>query len=349
MTEEDFHRPVLNWFDQHGRKNLPWQKDISAYRVWVSEIMLQQTQVNTVIPYFERFIARFPDITQLATAPEDSVLHLWTGLGYYARARNLHKTAQVIHGEYNSQFPDNVEELTTLPGIGRSTAGAIASIAMGLRAPILDGNVKRVLCRFYAIDGWPGKASVQKTLWSYAERHTPVDRVKDYTQAIMDLGATVCTRSKPHCQECPLQTLCQAYRTNKVTLYPQPKPKQSLPVKSAHFLILRNEAGNILLEKRPPLGIWGSLWSLPQHEDSFELINTLTEMTGYEITDLEHYPHRRHTFSHFHLEMHPVYAKTKSPESKVMEPDRWRWHNHTEGTEIGLAAPIKSLLENPAG
>ena len=349
MPEEAFHRYVLDWFDQHGRKNLPWQQHISAYRVWVSEIMLQQTQVNTVIPYFERFIVRFPGVTQLATASEDSVLHHWTGLGYYARARNLHKTAQLIHTQYNNQFPDSVEELNTLPGIGRSTAGAIASIAMGLRAPILDGNVKRVLCRFHAIDGWPGTASVQKILWAFSERHTPSHRVKDYTQAIMDLGATLCTRSNPRCEDCPLQTFCQAYQTNSVPQYPQVKPKQKIPTRSAHFLILTNEAGNILMEKRPPLGIWGGLWSLPQHEDSAELINKLAEMTGYEITDLKHYPHRRHTFSHFHLDMHPIYAKTKGPEIIILEPDRWRWHNHLESAEIGLAAPIKSLLENPAG
>ena len=348
MKPEAFSTGLLDWFDQHGRKNLPWQHDISPYRVWVSEIMLQQTQVSTVIPYFERFMARFPNVAALAKAEEDNVLHLWTGLGYYARARNLHKTAQLVHTEYNDTFPNSVEALTDLPGIGRSTAGAIASIAMAKRAPILDGNVKRVLCRYHAVQGWPGKTDVQNTLWAYAERYTPTTRIADYTQAIMDLGATLCTRSKPQCALCPLSRTCEAYLTESMNMYPNSKSKRAIPTRSAYFLILKNSQGDILLEKRPPTGIWGGLWSLPQHEDSDQLVHEMKEKTGYDIIAIKSNEHKRHTFSHFHLDMHPVLAHTNCNSDQVMEPNRWRWYNANQGEEIGLAAPIKSLLENSA-
>ncbi len=346
MRAEDFNSALLTWYDRYGRKNLPWQQDVSAYRVWVSEIMLQQTQVNTVIPYFERFMARFPDIAQLANASEDSVLHLWTGLGYYARARNLHKTARLIHTQHDDLFPANVDQLIKLPGIGRSTAGAIASIAMGIRAPILDGNVRRVLCRFHAVSGWPGKAGVQKTLWKYAEEYTPRRRVKDYTQAIMDLGATVCTRARPQCPDCPLNQQCKAYQTGSTGRFPESKPKSTLPMRSAHFLVLKNDSGEILLEKRPPNGIWGGLWSLPQHEDSNQLISNMETITGCKLTRHKTGRQMKHTFSHFRLDIHPLYAQINNPENRVMEPGRWRWYNSKQADEIGLAAPIKVLLEN---
>src|SRR5690606_6541720 len=208
---DDFAQRVLVWFDQHGRKHLPWQQGITPYRVWLSEIMLQQTQVATVIPYFERFIARFPDVQSLAAAPIDDVLHLWTGLGYYARARNLHRCAQTIVRDYGGEFPASVAALSELPGIGRSTAGALASIAHQQRAAILDGNVKRVLARHHAIDGWPGTTQTLSQLWQFAEQHTPDKRSDHYTQAMMDLGATVCTRSKPACDHCPVADSCIAY------------------------------------------------------------------------------------------------------------------------------------------
>ena len=220
----DFSRAVLTWFDKHGRKTLPWQQGITPYRVWLSEIMLQQTQVTTVIPYFERFVARFPDVASLAAAPINDVLHLWTGLGYYARARNLHRCAQTLVCNYGGEFPATVEALAELPGIGRSTAGAIVSIAFKQRAAILDGNVKRVLARYHAVAGWPGDATTLKTLWVHAETHTPKKRVNNYTQAMMDLGATLCTRSKPACERCPVMSTCVAYATGQVNLYPGKKP-----------------------------------------------------------------------------------------------------------------------------
>jgi A/G-specific adenine glycosylase len=211
MRSEQFSSAVLDWYDRHGRHDLPWQQGITPYRVWVSEIMLQQTQVSTVLNYFDRFMASLPTVEALASAPEDEVLHLWTGLGYYTRARNLQKTAKIVVAEYGGEFPRDVEKLVELPGIGLSTAGAIASLSMGLRAPILDGNVKRVLARFTAQEGYPGEPKVAKQLWANAERFTPHDRVNAYTQAMMDLGATLCTRSKPSCLLCPLEKSCEAH------------------------------------------------------------------------------------------------------------------------------------------
>lgn len=248
----NFSKVLLKWYDQFGRKDLPWQKDRNAYRVWVSEIMLQQTQVKTVIPYFEKFIHSFPDVLSLANAHEDAVLHHWSGLGYYARARNLHKAAQQVRDVHNGQFPLVFDDVLALPGIGRSTAGAILAQAEGQKRAILDGNVKRVLARFYTVHGWTGQLKIQQQLWQLAEQLTPEKRLADYTQAIMDLGATLCTRSKPGCLQCPLQSECEAYATDQVKLLPTPKPKKTLPVKTVRMLLLRNTEEQILLEKRPP-------------------------------------------------------------------------------------------------
>src|SRR5690606_34704110 len=257
VTPKQFQRAVLGWYDQHGRKDLPWQQQITPYRVWVSEIMLQQTQVSTVIPYFERFMHRFPDVQALARAPVDDVLHHWTGLGYYARARNLHKAAQKVAQEFAGEFPADIDALTSLPGVGRSTAGAIASLAMNLRAPILDGNVKRVLARFYAIDGYPGERAVEQQLWHHAENLTPHTRLREYTQVMMDLGATLCTRSKPRCDDCPLQKSCRAFADNSMHLYPGRKAKKALPTRRTWMLLLEDAEGRVLLEQRPPAGLWG--------------------------------------------------------------------------------------------
>jgi len=341
-----FSQAVLDWFDQHGRKNLPWQQDITPYRVWVSEIMLQQTQVNTVIPYFERFMQRFPNVETLAQAKEDDVLHLWTGLGYYARARNLHKSAQLVFQQCDSQFPANQDELETLPGIGRSTAGAILSLSMQLRAPILDGNVKRVLSRFKTIEGWSGQSKTLKTLWQLAEELTPQQRVADYTQAMMDLGATVCTRSQPQCSICPLQQHCLAYQTDSVKNYPQPKPRKTIPTRHAFFLILHNENGHVLLEKRPAQGIWGGLWSLPQHEDKTQLIKNLEQSLQGHIQTTDTLPEIRHTFSHFHLTMQPILATISNTPSQVMAGHLRDWYQPQQLSGIGLAAPIKALLNS---
>jgi A/G-specific adenine glycosylase len=343
MTPEHFSTAVLDWFDQHGRHDLPWQANKTAYHTWISEIMLQQTQVATVIPYFQRFIERFPDVQSLAEAEQDEVLHLWTGLGYYARARSLHKAAQRVVSEYNGEFPQSVEALEDLPGIGRSTAGAVLSISTGKRAAILDGNVKRVLARFYAVEGWPGITAVQKELWQHAERNTPYARVGDYTQAMMDLGATLCTRSKPSCLLCPLQPQCGAFTQGKTDKLPAPRPKKVIPVKQTLMLMIRNDAGEVLLYQRPPSGLWGGLWSFPQVQD----LRDSHGETGLKIDadNAEALAPLRHTFSHFHLDITPVLARLKSPTECVMEGSPLLWYNLEQPQSVGLAAPVKKLLQ----
>ncbi|MCC1495811.1 A/G-specific adenine glycosylase [Alcanivorax sp. 1008] len=345
MTPASFHNTVLDWYDQHGRKDLPWQQNINPYRVWVSEIMLQQTQVSTVIPYFERFMKRFPTVQKLARAPQDEVLHLWTGLGYYARARNLHRAAQIVVAEHGAVFPADVSALSSLPGIGRSTAGAIASISMDIRAPILDGNVKRVLARFHAIAGWPGEKPVESQLWKIAEKYTPTRRLRDYSQVMMDLGATLCTRSKPRCHECPLAKHCSAFKAGTVSQYPGKKPSKATPVRQTLMLLLENEHGEVLLEQRPPSGLWGGLWCLPEIGDPALLKGALNErgLNGGRIKAL---PDFRHTFSHFHLDISPLRIKVKPAGKVVRETTRQRWVKHNSPGELGLAAPIKKLLES---
>jgi len=343
MTPSAFQHHILAWFDQHGRKDLPWQKDLTPYRVWLSETMLQQTQVATVIPYFNTFIEKFPDIESLANAPVDEVLYLWSGLGYYARARNLHKTAQLIAAR--GRFPDTLDELTALPGIGLSTAGAILSIAFKKSHPILDGNVKRVLTRFRAVSGWPGNSVVNKELWAISAKLTPIDRVADYTQAMMDLGATVCTRSKPACENCPLNTECLARRENNVSAYPTPKPSKTLPVKRVTLLLLSNADKRILLEKRPPTGIWGGLWSLPEF-DSITEAHDWCLVRNIHVIDQQALATRRHTFSHYHLDYTPLLIQSDNPINFVMEADRTVWYKTEQLNRLGLAAPIKQLLNN---
>ncbi|MCG8415641.1 MAG: A/G-specific adenine glycosylase [Pseudomonadales bacterium] len=345
MTEQEavtFARTVLDWFADNGRKELPWQVDPTPYRVWVSEIMLQQTQVQTVIPYYQRFMDRFPSVNDLASAPQDQVLHLWTGLGYYARARNLHKAAHQITAEHNAAFPADIETLESLPGIGRSTAGAIAALSMGIRAPILDGNVKRVLTRCFAIAGWPEQAKVKSQLWDLAESLTPHKQVADYTQAMMDLGATVCTRSRPDCEHCPLSQQCLAKARNEITLYPGKKPKKTLPTKTIAMYILQDGDGNVLLEKRPPSGIWGSLYSLPEGQvDDKEAV---LANQAYPLSKAKELRPIRHTFSHYHLDITPVKLTARNRYPNVAENDRWLWYPLDHSQQVGLAAPVKKLL-----
>jgi A/G-specific adenine glycosylase len=343
MSPELFQQKILNWFNLHGRKDLPWQQNISPYRVWLSEVMLQQTQVTTVIPYFNQFIQAFPDIHQLADAPIDSVLHLWSGLGYYARARNLHKTAQII-SKQQGQFPDDLDSLMQLPGIGRSTAGAISSIALNKSQPILDGNVRRVLARFHAISGWTGNTKISNELWQISTRYTPSVHFADYTQAMMDLGATVCVRSQPKCTECPIHSDCLARIENKVAELPTPKPKKTIPVKHSTFLLLHNNEGHILLEKRPPTGIWGGLWSLPEYDSLSDIQAWLLEnnMTTQSIQQLDE---QRHTFSHYHLDYTPIIVKTENPINIVMEANQTVWYKSDEVNALGLPTPIKRLLQ----
>ncbi len=305
--------------------------------------MLQQTQVVTVIPYFLAFTAKFPDVHKLAQASIDEVLPLWSGLGYYARARNLHKTAQIIHAQ--NKFPDTVDELTALPGIGLSTAGAILSIAFNKSHPILDGNVKRILARFKAISGWPGNSQVNKQLWDASALFTPQARVADYTQAIMDLGAMICTRHNPACGLCPLTDGCVSYINKSVDNYPTPKPRKTLPVKRSIFLVLRNNNGQVLLEKRPPAGIWGGLWCLPEYSSEHEL-TAWCHQRSIKITSSRYGNTRRHTFSHFHLDYTPLELETDNQNHTIMTGGRFVWHDLQKTVELGLAAPIKLLLQH---
>ncbi len=341
----DFSQQVLAWFDEHGRKTLPWQQNISPYRVWVSEIMLQQTQVTTVIPYFERFMARFPCVQDLAAAPVDDVLHLWSGLGYYARARNLHRAAKLVCDRLDGEFPRDLDAMQELPGVGRSTAGAILSLACGQRQTILDGNVKRVLARFHGIDGWPGTASVLNQLWDLADCHTPDERVDHYNQAMMDLGATLCTRSKPACDRCPVASRCAARLTDEQHRFPGKKLKKTLPEKSTQMLLVRDPAGSILLERRPPAGIWGGLWCLPEIEHDSDPLSWCASSVGQQASIGRRLPIRRHTFSHFHLDIAPVEILLKQPGCAVLEPESRLWYNPHQPESIGLAAPVARLLD----
>lgn len=341
LAAEEFQRRLLAWFDRYGRHDLPWQSPRSAYRVWVSEIMLQQTQVTTVIGYFERFMGRFPTLQALADAPQDEVLHLWTGLGYYARARNLHKAAQLALAEHGGELPTgSVEALTALPGIGRSTAGAIIAQSTGKRAAILDGNVKRSLTRLHAIPGWPGKPDVERQLWSLAEYYTPDTRLADYTQAMMDFGATLCKRSKPDCPVCPFNDVCVAYGQGEPQRFPESKPKKALPNRATIMLMLRDVEGRVWLEQRPPSGLWGGLWSLPQFEHQSELSDWLDD---HAIAPKRHapLPTFSHTFSHFRLMITPQPVSCDRLNG-VRESGVWYDVNHPP--ELGLAAPVKSLL-----
>ena len=343
MQVQQFQRSVLDWYKHQGRTDLPWQNPITPYRVWVSEIMLQQTQVSTVIPYFERFMASFPDIEILAKAGIDDVLHHWTGLGYYARARNLHKTAQIVAFEMNQQFPDSVEALSALPGIGRSTAGAIRSIGFNKPAAILDGNVKRVLARFAAIEGWPGKTAVHNQLWDIAEHYSPNHQTQEYTQAMMDLGALVCTKNSPECGQCPIASDCKALSKGNQALYPGKKPKKVIPVKESIFLLLRNAKGDILLHKNPPAGLWGGLWVLPQIKQYSEL-KTTCKRFGLTIKAEAFMQKQRHTFSHFHLDYQPLQVEVEETSQYIGENSDLIWYNIKNPLSLGMPAPIKALL-----
>ena len=346
MSPEQFNGAVLAWYDQHGRKDLPWQQGITPYRVWVSEIMLQQTQVSTVLGYFDRFMAALPTVKDLAEAAEDEVLHLWTGLGYYTRARNLQKTAQIIMREHGGEFPRSVDALSELPGIGRSTAGAIASLSMGLRAPILDGNVKRVLARYVAQEGYPGEPKVARQLWDVAERLTPHERVNHYTQAMMDLGATLCTRSKPTCLLCPVRSGCQAHLLGLEIRYPVAKPRKALPQKRTLMPLLVNADGDILLYRRPSTGLWGGLWSLPELDD-LEQLGALGQQRQLDLGTRRELEGLTHTFSHFQLAIEPWLVRVTEQPSRVAEGD-WLWYNLASPPRLGLAAPVKKLLKRAA-
>lgn len=337
-----FSNQVLNWYDIYGRKHLPWQQQVTPYRVWVSEIMLQQTQVSTVIPYYERFMTSFADVQTLAAAPVDDVLHHWTGLGYYARARNLHKAAKQIVEDHNGKFPQTLEQVIALPGIGRSTAGAVLSLACAQRHAILDGNVKRVLARYYAIEGWPGQKKVENTLWSLAEQNLPSERCQHYTQAMMDLGAMVCTRSRPKCDACPLQSECLAYAQGRQADFPGKKPKKDKPVKNTNLVALL-VAGQIYLIQRPLSGLWGGLYGFIESQQSVEQVAKEYGLTNFNQHTLTSF---RHTFSHFHLDITPVLLIAQQQNiMNVAEELPARWFPLNEPIEVGLAAPTKKIIE----
>jgi A/G-specific adenine glycosylase len=339
---------LLAWWDEHGRHDLPWQQNPTPYRVWVSEIMLQQTQVATVENYFPRFMQSFPTLALLAAASADDVLHHWSGLGYYSRARNLHKAAQQVVALHAGELPADIDELLNLPGIGRSTAAAILALSRNQRHAILDGNVKRVLARVFGIEGWSSAPDNLRLLWQLAEQCTPVERAANYTQAIMDLGATLCTRSKPACPACPLQNLCQAFAQNRVAAIPAPKPRKVRPRRSAVLLMAVNPAGDILLEKRPPSGIWGGLWSFPELDSVAAIDAWCRERLAAEPVATQPWPGVSHSFSHFDFDMQPVKVIVDKVPAAIMEGDRWLWYKAHSPAGIGIAAPVAKLLQQLA-
>lgn len=342
-TPIQFADKILAWFDVHGRKDLPWQQSKTPYSVWVSEIMLQQTQVTTVLPFYQRFMARFPDVQSLADAPQDEVLHHWTGLGYYARARNLQKAAQQVRDQHQGQFPTSLDAMMALPGIGRSTAAAILSLACGQSHAILDGNVKRVLGRYAAISGWPGEKKVENQLWELAEQLTPASRTGDYTQAMMDMGATLCTRSKPKCGECPVAADCAAKALGRPTDFPGKKAKKAIPVRNT-IMLLPKWQEQVLIYKRPPAGLWGGLWGFFEVEQDSDIAEKARELglTDFRLTEI---PGFRHTFSHFHLDIRPMLLElANAPQAQEVQEQPLLWYNLDNPANVGLAAPTKALF-----
>ena len=345
-----FAEALIDWQKQHGRHQLPWQRTRDAYRIWLSEIMLQQTQVTTVIPYYARFLERFPDIAALAAAPTEEVMAYWSGLGYYSRARNLHRCAQQIVAQHAGSFPRDPETLASLPGIGKSTAAAIAAFAFGARAAILDGNVKRVFCRVFGIEGFPGQVAVERDLWQRAEALLPAQDIEAYTQGLMDLGATLCTRTRPACERCPMQSRCIAHAAGRTLELPARKPKKAIPEKSTVMLVVVHQ-GEILMEQRPPKGIWGGLLSLPElnrlspgdadvdlHEQlafalsSFGDIDEIKTLSGFV-----------HGFTHYRLSVMPVHITLRQRHLMAAQTD-YQWRALAQIGEAALPSPVRKLL-----
>lgn len=333
---------LLQWFEVHGRHDLPWQHPREPYRVWLSEIMLQQTQVTTVIPYFQRFLQRFPDLQALAAAPLDDVLAHWAGLGYYARARNLHRCAQLLVEQHGGVWPREIAAIAALPGIGRSTAGAILAQAFGDRHAILDGNVRRVLARHAAIAGWPGAPAVQKQLWREAEARLPATRLADYTQALMDLGAGVCSARAPKCLLCPVSEDCMARIHHRIAEFPAPKPARERPQRQSRMLIIRDAAGRLLLERRAPVGLWGGLWCTPLLGDGDP--DTAAWLQSQQLRVLSHdaLPAFSHAFTHFDLQLQPQQIEVL--QGDVLGESRWQWIDAEQLARLGLPAPIRRML-----
>ena len=340
----DFARRLIEWRQANGRHELPWLNSRDPYHVWVSEIMLQQTRVETVIPYYQRFLQRFPELATLAAAPLDEVLSLWSGLGYYARARNLHACARCIVDDHGGRFPEQPEAIAGLPGIGRSTAAAIAVFAFGARAAILDGNVRRVLCRHFGIEGYAGKTRVEARLWQLAESLLPPAGVDHYIQAQMDLGATVCTRHRPDCKRCPLGGDCVARREDRVGQLPTPRPRQTLPTRSARLLVLR-EAQSVLLEKRGPRGIWGGLLSLPElPRKAGPAQDWVRDRLSVSPLSVQPLPGLRHSFTHFRLEIEPLLMDLPRACALAGDSAGWQWLSLAELDSAPLPAPVRKIL-----
>jgi A/G-specific adenine glycosylase len=340
----DFAVRLRTWQRRHGRHDLPWQDTRDPYAIWVSEVMLQQTQVGTVIPYYQRFMLRFPDVAGLAAAALDDVLAVWSGLGYYSRARNLHRTAQAVMERHCGAFPRNTEALEALPGIGRSTAAAIAVFAWGERRAILDGNVKRVLARCFGIEGYPGDKTVADGMWQLADSLVPRKGIETYTQGLMDLGAMVCTRTRPRCEACPVRAACVAMRDGRIAELPSPRPRTAIPERETVMLILLWH-GEILLEKRPPTGVWGGLWALPEAAREEDLAELCLHRYGARLAGSEALPPLRHGFTHFRLCIHPRLARVASLAHEARAPGAI-WVNAQEALGAAIPAPVRRLIES---
>ena len=338
-----FAARLVAWQREFGRHDLPWQGG-DAYRVWLSEIMLQQTQVVTVIPYFLRFVASFPNVAALAAATEEQVLAHWSGLGYYARGRNLYKTARLIVEQHHGEFPNDFAKIIELPGIGRSTAAAICALAFHQHRAILDGNVKRVLARYCGIAGWTGDKRIEAQLWQHAEDLLPKKEVAIYIQAQMDMGATLCTRSRPKCAQCPVQNDCVAHQTNRVAELPTPRPRKTIPERHATFLLLRH-GNEIYLEKRAATGIWGGLWSLPQLDDGGELLDEYMQRKGFDLAERTELDVFTHTFTHFKLHITPVLLRVANKPLQVQQADN-AWLKLDEALQAAIPTPVRMMLEH---
>lgn len=339
-----FSKQLLSWYKKYGRHDLPWQHNPTAYRVWISEIMLQQTQVITVMGYYERFMKRFPTIDALATASEDEVLAHWSGLGYYARARNIHKTAKIIHTQCHGEFPNTVDALSELPGIGQSTAGAIISFSSQKKAVILDGNVKRVLTRYFAIEEPVNQTQTIQRLWKLADELTPQKDAHRYNQAIMDLGATLCTRTKPRCTECPFSSNCLAYKNNQPTTFPVKTTKKARPTKTTRMLIIQNKQSEVLLLKRPSKGIWGGLWGFPEYPLQQDYRVFQHENISLKLKYIDEFEKITHQFTHFTLDIFPMVMRVNNRVTPPFDPNHAIWYKLDTELPGGIAAPVTKIL-----
>ena len=340
--EWNFAARIIEWQTRHGRHDLPWQASRDPYRVWLSEIMLQQTQVVTVIGYFLRFVARFPNLQALSEAPAGEVMAAWSGLGYYARARNLHACARLLVQAHGGRFPEAPEAIAALPGIGRSTANAIAVFCFGARAAILDGNVKRVLCRHFGVEGYPGEREVEKRLWALAESLLPQQGVAAYIQAQMDLGASLCSRNRPNCLNCPVAASCRALAEGRTGLLPQKRPRRILPERQIRVLLLV-DSERVLLLQRPPLGIWGGLLSLPEVPEGMEPLAYAASALGCAVARFAALPPLRHSFTHFHLTLQPLLGEVRLV-PRLADAAGSCWLARDELAQAALPTPIRSLL-----